>query len=135
MYQISREIPFCYGHRLLNYKGKCANLHGHNGLAVITVQSAQLNELGMVIDFGEIKATVGQWIDKNLDHRMLLHEDDPVLPYLRQLHEPLFVMNVNPTAENIARAIFEYALAQGYQVTEVKLWETESSYAVVTEKS
>ncbi len=129
MYQISREIPFCYGHRLLNYKGKCANLHGHNGLAVITIESPQLNELGMVIDFGEIKATVSKWIDTNLDHRMLLHKDDPILPYLRQHNEPMFVMDVNPTAENIARTIFEYTVAQGYRVTEVTLWETESSYA------
>lgn len=130
MYQISREISFCYGHRLLNYNGKCANLHGHNDLAVITIESAQLDELGMVLDFGEIKSTVAQWVDDTLDHRMLLHKDDPILPHLHQLNEPVFVMNDNPTAENIARAIFEYAKSQGYRVTEVKLWETPSSCAI-----
>jgi 6-pyruvoyltetrahydropterin/6-carboxytetrahydropterin synthase len=129
VYRISREISFCYGHRLLNYNGKCANLHGHNGLAKITIESSKLNELGMVMDFGEIKATVSKWIDDTLDHRMLLHKDDPILPHLRQLNEPVFVMNDNPTAENIARAIFDYASSQGYQVTEVILWETPSSCA------
>jgi 6-pyruvoyltetrahydropterin/6-carboxytetrahydropterin synthase len=132
VYQISKKISFCYGHRLLNYNGKCANLHGHNGLAVITIEAPQLNELGMVMDFGEIKATVSKWIDTTLDHRMLLHKDDPILPYMHQLNEPVFIMNDNPTAENIARVIFEFAASQGYRVTEVKLWETPSSCAVYT---
>jgi 6-pyruvoyltetrahydropterin/6-carboxytetrahydropterin synthase len=104
-------------------------LHGHNGLAVITIESPQLDELGMVLDFGEIKDTVAKWVDETLDHRMLLHKDDPILPHLRQLNEPVYVMNDNPTAENIARAIFDYASSQGYRVTKVKLWETPSSCA------
>ncbi len=129
MYQISKEISFCYGHRLLNYNGKCANLHGHNGLAAITIESSQLDERGMVMDFAEIKATISRWIDETLDHRMLLHKDDPILPHIRKLNEPVFVMDENPTAENIARTIFEFAASQGYRVTEVKLWETPSSCA------
>src|SRR5882757_10104149 len=100
MYQVTREIHFCYGHRLLNYKGKCKNLHGHNGLAVITVESEQLDELGMVTDFSNIKAIVSEWIDDNLDHRMILSEEDPLLPVLQNAGEPVFVMNVNPTAES-----------------------------------
>ena len=55
MYRVTKEIWFCYGHRLLNYNGKCANLHGHNGKAVITIETAQLDSLGMVIDFTDIK--------------------------------------------------------------------------------
>jgi 6-pyruvoyltetrahydropterin/6-carboxytetrahydropterin synthase len=129
LYEISREIPFCYGHRLLNYNGKCANLHGHNGLAIVTIRSEKLDELGMVIDFGEIKSTVAKWINDTLDHRMLLHKDDPLLPYMRQLNELFFVMEENPTAENIARLIFEHAVSRGYDVTEVKLWETPSACA------
>jgi 6-pyruvoyltetrahydropterin/6-carboxytetrahydropterin synthase len=60
---------------------------------------------------------------------MLLHRDDPVLPVLRQQGEPVFVLDVNPTAENIARLIFDYAKSQGFPVVEVHLWETEDSYA------
>ena len=42
MYRVTREIDFCYGHRLLNYEGKCRHLHGHNGRAVITLQGPEL---------------------------------------------------------------------------------------------
>src|SRR5437899_4741704 len=129
MYQVTREIRFCYGHRLLNYDGKCRHLHGHNGRAVITVAAPKLDPLGMVLDFSRIKQVVQAWIDESLDHRMLLHRDDPVLAYLRQQGEPVFVMDVNPTAENIARTIFDHTLAQGLPVVEVVLWETDDSFA------
>jgi 6-pyruvoyltetrahydropterin/6-carboxytetrahydropterin synthase len=129
MFRVTKEIHFCYGHRLLNYQGKCRNLHGHNGKAVITVEAAGLDGLGMVLDFSEIKRVVGTWIDETLDHRMLLHRDDPVIPELRRLGEPVVVLDVNPTAENIARLIFERAAAHGLPVTEVTLWETANSFA------
>jgi 6-pyruvoyltetrahydropterin/6-carboxytetrahydropterin synthase len=83
----------------------------------------------MVVDFSHLKQVVGGWIDEALDHKMLLHKDDPVLPLLRAQGEPVHVLDVNPTAENIARIIFEYAASQGFPVVEVKLWETESCYA------
>lgn len=129
MYRVTREITFCYGHRLLNYDGKCRYLHGHNGRAVITIAAARLDDLGMVMDFSTIKRVVSGWIDDTLDHRMLLHRDDPVLPYLRSQGEPVFVMDVNPTAENIARLIFDYVASQGFPVVEVTLWETQSCFA------
>ena len=77
MFRVSREIDFCYGHRLLNYDGKCRYLHGHNGRAIITIESATLDERGMVLDFTDIKRVVSTWIDENLDHRMLLHKRRP----------------------------------------------------------
>ena len=129
MYQVTREIRFCYGHRLLNYDGKCRHLHGHNGRAVISLATPRLDPLGMVVDFTQIKQIVQGWIDDKLDHRMLLHKDDPVLPYLRQQGEPVFVMEVNPTAENIAKLIYDYTAAQGFPVVEVQLWETDHCYA------
>ena len=129
MFRVTKEIHFCYGHRLLNYAGKCRNLHGHNGKAVITLETEQLDRLGMVVDFTKLKQVVGGWIDQQLDHKMLLHRDDPALAYLKQQGEPVYVMDVNPTAENIAKLIFEQAAAQGFPVVEVRLWETESCYA------
>jgi 6-pyruvoyltetrahydropterin/6-carboxytetrahydropterin synthase len=129
MYRVTRAIDFCYGHRLLHYDGKCRHLHGHNGKAVLTLEAPDLDPLGMVMDFSRIKRVVSAWIDETLDHRMLLHRDDPVLPFLRQLNEPVHVLDVNPTAENIARLIHDYAAAQGFPVREVRLWETESCYA------
>ena len=138
MFQVTKEIRFCYGHRLLNYDGKCRYLHGHNGRAVITLAAPALDQLGMVVDFTRLKGVVGTWIDENLDHKMLLHKDDPMLPFLRQHGEPVFVLDVNPTAENIARLIFDYTASRGFPVVEVCLWETDecfASYAGTTPRS
>ncbi len=132
MYRVSREISFCYGHRLLDYDGKCRYLHGHNGRAVLTLASARLDSLGMVMDFTRMKHVVGAWIEETLDHKMLLHKNDPVLPLLRQQDEPVHVLDVNPTAENIARLIYDFAVSQGFPVVEVQLWETENCFASYT---
>jgi 6-pyruvoyltetrahydropterin/6-carboxytetrahydropterin synthase len=129
MFRVTKELYFCYGHRLLNYAGKCRNLHGHNGRAVITLEAPGLDALGMVVDFTEIKRVIGAWIDETLDHKMLLHRDDPVIPELRRLGEPFVELDVNPTAENIAKLIFDHAVSHGLPVTEVTLWETENSFA------
>ena len=129
MYSVTREIPFCYGHRLLDYDGKCRHLHGHNGRAVITLETADLDGLGMVMDFSRLKRVVGGWIDETLDHKMLLHRDDPVLPFLHMQGEPVHVLDVNPTAENIARLIYDHAVAAGLPVVEVILWETANCHA------
>ena len=129
VYRVTRQIEFCYGHRLLDYEGKCRHLHGHNGLAVIALEGGSLDGRGMLVDFGDIKRTVQRWIDENLDHNMLLRHDDPVLPFLRAQGERVFVMEVNPTAENIARLIFERTAAAGLPVIEVLLWETPNCNA------
>jgi 6-pyruvoyltetrahydropterin/6-carboxytetrahydropterin synthase len=132
MFRVTREIAFCYGHRLLNYDGKCRHLHGHNGRAVITLEGPDLDPRGMLVDFSEIKRKVQHWIDENLDHNMLLCREDPLLSLLRDRDERVFVMEDNPTAENIARLIYDRARDAGLPVVEVVLWETEnccSSYA------
>lgn len=129
MFRVTRAISFCYGHRLLHYDGKCRYLHGHNGRAILTLEAAELDKLGMVVDFSRIKEVVSRWIDETLDHKMLLHRDDPALPLLRRLGEPVHVLDVNPTAENIARLIYDYAASQGFPVVEVQLWETDTCFA------
>lgn len=129
MFRVTRQIDFCYGHRLLNYDGKCKNLHGHNGRAEITIVSDTLDELGMVIDFTEIKRVVNTWVDETLDHRMILHQNDPAVAMLRDLGEPMYLLDTNPTAENIARLIGEFAVEQGFPVSQVDLWETTKCYA------
>ena len=133
MFRVTREIDFCYGHRLLNYDGKCRYLHGHNGRAVIVLESEELDHRGMVLDFSDIKRVVSNWIDENLDHRMILHKDDPARASLEKLGEPIFLVDVNPTAENIARLIFEYAKSQGFPIVECRLWETPRCFATYCE--
>ena len=128
-FQVTKVIEFAYGHRLLEYEGKCRYLHGHNGLLEVDVDSSKLDSLGMVIDFGEINQVIKTWVDDNLDHRMLLCKADPIVPTLQAMGEPLFLMDDNPTAENIAREIWQAARAQGLQVSEVRLWETGNSRA------
>jgi len=134
MFRVSREIDFCYGHRLLNYDGKCKYLHGHNGRAIITIESATLDERGMVLDFSDIKNIVSTWIDEKLDHRMLLHKTDPVVPILEKMGEPLFLMDENPTAENIARLIFDFTASRGFPIVECQLWETPRCFATYRPK-
>lgn len=129
MFRVSREIDFCYGHRLLNYDGKCKYLHGHNGRAIITIESAALDARGMVLDFSDIKNVVSTWIDEKLDHRMLLQRTDPAVPILEKMGEPLFLMDENPTAENIARLIYEFTASRGFPIVECQLWETPRCYA------
>ncbi len=129
MFRVTRHIDFCYGHRLLNYDGKCKYLHGHNGRAVIVIEADKLDTRGMVLDFSDIKRVVSTWIDQQLDHRMLLHRDDPAVEALRALGEPIQLLDCNPTAENIARLIHEFTLSQGFPIIETSLWETPNCYA------
>ena len=77
MFRVTREIAFCYGHRLLNYEGKCRHLHGHNARAVVTLRGAELDSLGMLVDFVDIKERLQCWIEENLDHNMLLSAERP----------------------------------------------------------
>jgi 6-pyruvoyltetrahydropterin/6-carboxytetrahydropterin synthase len=134
MFRVSQEIAFCYGHRLLDYDGKCKYLHGHNGKAVIVLEAEELDHRGMLVDFSDIKKQVAGWIDTNLDHRMILNEADPVVDFLREQGEPLFLIPDNPTAENIAKLIYNTAKSHDLPVREVSLWETFKSYATYGER-
>lgn len=129
MFRVSQEIEFCYGHRLLNYSGKCRHLHGHNARAVIVLEGEGLDERGMLVDFTDIKVHLKTWIEEELDHRMILCHDDPVVPMLRESGEPMFLIDSNPTAETIARLIYNRAQECGFPVVEVSLWETPRSWA------
>lgn len=129
MFRVTQEIEFCYGHRLLSYSGKCRHLHGHNGRVVIVLEGESLDSRGMLVDFSDIKAQLRNWINDELDHRMILCDADPALPALRELGEPLFVIPENPTAENIAKLIYRQARKSNFPVVEVSLWETPRSCA------
>jgi 6-pyruvoyltetrahydropterin/6-carboxytetrahydropterin synthase len=128
-FQVTKTIEFSYGHRLLEHNGKCRHLHGHNGMVEVDVAAESLDRLGMVIDFGDVNDIVKTWINETLDHKMLLSRRDPLVPLLEQAGEPLFLMDENPTAENIARLIWLAARERGLQISEVRLWETSTSRA------
>jgi 6-pyruvoyltetrahydropterin/6-carboxytetrahydropterin synthase len=129
MYSVTKRIDFCYGHRLLDYDGICKYLHGHNAVVEIEVRSETLDRRNMVVDFGDIKRTVKAWIDRELDHRLILRRDDPLAPLLQQTGEPIYLLDSNPTAERLARLVFEVSRELGLPVTRVTFWETPSSWA------
>jgi 6-pyruvoyltetrahydropterin/6-carboxytetrahydropterin synthase len=129
VYSVTKQIDFCYGHRLLGHDGNCGHPHGHNAVADIELQAPSLNASDMVCDFSDIKRIMKVWIDRELDHKMILHCDDPLLAALRELGEPVFVVDKNPTAEHLARLIFEQAMSENLPVTRVTVWETPTSSA------
>ena len=132
-HKVTKTVDFCYGHRLMEYDGKCRHLHGHNGLLEVDLEADSLDSLGMVMDFTRVSDIVKGWVDENLDHKMLLRRDDPVAPLLRDLGEPIYLLDGNPTAENIAMHIYHQAHNQGLKVAEIRLWESPTSYATYRE--
>jgi 6-pyruvoyltetrahydropterin/6-carboxytetrahydropterin synthase len=129
MYSVIKRIEFCYGHRLLNHDGVCRHPHGHNAIVEVEACSAELDGRSMVCDFGDIKRIVKGWIDEVIDHKMILRRDDPLVTALQALGEPVFLVDQNPTAECIAKLVFDYAVSQHLPVRSVRVWETPSSYA------
>lgn len=118
-YEVMIERNFSSAHQLRGYKGKCENLHGHNYKVEIYAKGNELNDIGLLIDFGDLKAASDE-IVKYLDHRNL--NDLP--PFDEEL---------NPSAENIARYFVEYLNSRlnDNQVTvyKVRCFETPTSVA------
>ena len=129
MYEIVKRVDFSFGHRLVDYDGKCNRPHGHNGVAEVRLAADELDEAGMVADFGDVGDAVGGWIDANLDHRMILRADDPLAPALAELGEGAYLIDEEPTAENLAKLIYEEVSEMQLPVVSVTLWETSDSRA------
>ena len=112
MFEISIGARFSAAHRLREYQGDCEKLHGHNWRVRLTVRAGRLNDLGMVMDFRDLKTALGRILDE-FDH-----------VYLNELER---FAESNPTTENIARAICEDIIPQlpeGVRVKRVTCWET-----------
>jgi 6-pyruvoyltetrahydropterin/6-carboxytetrahydropterin synthase len=139
----TRRIQFCAGHRVAGHENKCAHLHGHNYVALVTAEAEQLDSVGRVVDFSVLKERVGGWIDERWDHGMILWEDDgcvsgnvETIKRLGPCDAPqkLYLMPSNPTAENMAAHLGAVICPQlladvGVRVVEIVLWETENCYA------
>ena len=141
---VMRRIRFNAGHRLLGHEGKCANFHGHNYVADFFVTATgdehmQVDRVGRVIDFAELKSLIKGWIDEHWDHGFVLSRDDENgIAAIRSV-EPTkyFLLPDNPTAENMARYLLETVCPQllsdtGVEAIRVALWETEETCAVVS---
>ena len=128
----TKTLSFCYGHRLLNYNGKCSKLHGHNALVDVTYQVGTIGRDGFAIDFTELKNGIGKWIDDNLDHKTLLEETDPIASALTTIDEEFVIVPFRPTAENIAVWIYHQAIKiHGPNVVSIKMYETPSSFVII----
>ena len=132
MYLVTKRIDFCYGHRLLDYDGICKHPHGHNAIVEVDVRTDNLDSRNMVVDFSDIKRIVKGWIDRELDHKMILRHDDPLVKPLQELGEPIYIVDSNPTVEHIAKLIFDHARKAGIPVVTVRVWETPTSVAAYT---
>ncbi len=134
-----RIIKFDAGHRVVNHESKCRTLHGHEYKAEIFCISDNLDDLGRVIDFSVIKEKVGKWIDENLDHNMIIFDQDPNLEHLQKCEglKEVYVVPFNPTAENLAAHILEVGnellSSTGVKISKIKLWETSNCYVEVEE--
>lgn len=135
MYSVTKRIEFCYGHRLLDYDGMCKHPHGHNAVAEIEIQADSLDARNMVADFGDIKRVVKGWVDREIDHRMILRRDDPLVRCLQGLGEPVYLLDSNPTVERIARLVYDISREQGLPVVRVTVWETPTSWATYSGKT
>jgi len=140
MITITRAFGFDAGHRILGHEGKCANLHGHRYSAEVTVTAAKLDNLDRVLDFSEVKRVIGEFIEDNWDHNMILHKDDPLLR-LRSVDfgpKDPYILDNNPTAEVLAETLLHIADSMlitekiPARVTHVRMYETPNCWADAT---
>ncbi len=119
MFEVMIERNFSSAHQLRGYKGKCENLHGHNYKIEIFARGRELDHIGLLVDFGDLK-TAADEIVQYLDHRNI-----------NEL--PPFDAELNPSAENLARYILERVAArvgdERVQVYKVRCYETPTSVA------
>jgi 6-pyruvoyltetrahydropterin/6-carboxytetrahydropterin synthase len=119
MFEVTIEETFAAGHALRNYKGKCENVHGHNYRCHVALEGATLDSIGLLVDFVELKRVVHSVLDR-MDHQWL-NEFPPFDA-------------INPSAENMARYIYEEVHRElqtraGVRVSFVRLWETDTAFA------
>jgi 6-pyruvoyltetrahydropterin/6-carboxytetrahydropterin synthase len=120
MYEVSVDESFAAAHNLRNYKGKCENLHGHNYKVRVTLSGKELDSTGLLYDFVHLKQAI-QGVIRSLDHT-----------YLNEL-PPFDVLN--PSAENIARYIYDQTARQlppaanGAGIASITVWESDVTAA------
>jgi 6-pyruvoyltetrahydropterin/6-carboxytetrahydropterin synthase len=115
MHRITVYDYFSSAHQLRGYKGKCEELHGHNWKVEIQIESEDLDNLGMLMDFKDVKKLLKEMVDE-LDHKML----NDLEPFKK----------VNPSSENVAKYIYEtlsQRLPEGIDLVQTSVWESENS--------
>lgn len=118
MFEVSVDYTFAAGHALRGYKGKCENVHGHNYKVRVVVAGEELNNIGLLMDFVDLRAAIKAMVEM-WDHRFL----NDLEPFDK----------LNPSAENMAQVFCEsigpVAAKQGLRVRSVTVWETDTTSA------
>lgn len=118
MFELNVEDEFAAAHYLRNYKGKCERMHGHNYRVMVSVKAKKLNNIGLAVDFGDVKAELKKVMEV-LDHHVL---DE--LPAFKK---------VNPSAENIAKYVYDRMCKplknKKVSLVKVTVWETARASA------
>lgn len=121
MFDVRVEKTIACAHRLVDYDGPCEELHGHNYRIEVTYSGTELDRIGMLVDFVDVKKAFNEVLEK-LDHK-----------YLNEL--PAF-MNLSPSAENIAYHVYQELKRTTFErakISCVSVWETPTSVAVYRE--
>ncbi len=118
MFEISVDYSFAAGHALRGYKGKCENVHGHNYKVRVTVAGEELNSIGLLMDFVDLRGSIKALVER-LDHRFM----NDLEPFDK----------LNPSAENLAKYFCDelgpHVKDQGLRIQAVTVWETDTTSA------
>jgi len=133
MLKIRKKFKFETAHRLVSsYSTRCQSFHGHGYTVDLVLKGTKLNEDAMVIDFGEVKAEVGDLFDM-FDHSMVLYDKDPfnsrMVDIMKEGNMRYLIVSYNPTAERMAQHFYKELKGQGYDVDSVKVHETLTGWA------
>lgn len=142
MITVTRRFTFSAGHRLAFHEGGCSELHGHNYTVEVTFSrhDGSLDENGMVVDFGIVKRAIGDWLDANWDHALVLEADDTkAIEAAGAAPFRMYTMSGPPTAENMARYLLEDIIppllekhVPDVEAEQVVVWENENSKATAS---
>lgn len=141
---ITRKGTFDSGHRVMNERMKCFNIHGHTYHYDLTFEFNDIEDIGYAIDFKEIKRLGCQWIDDFLDHGMILNpKDEKLINTTKELNGKLWLMSLNgagnycnPSVENIAKEIFLAmdilfaSFNETLRISSITLYETPNCYTI-----
>lgn len=120
-WQAKRYHDISCGHRVFQHESKCAHLHGHNYRVHFTCEAEELDNIGRVIDFSDMKSRLCMWLEDNWDHKTLIWENDPWAKVLPEIDPTIVIVPFNPTAENIAQHLVEVIGPQQLAGTGIKL--------------
>jgi len=138
MFRATKEFKRDMAHRLPTHWWKCFNVHWHTYKALITIQALNLQEewveTWMIKDFSNFKP-IKEWIDENWDHSYVGVYNDEVLDFLESKKFRTYTMKKNPTAENMAKLLYEKSkeLLEWVWVVKVVIYETPTSFAEYSE--